>query len=79
MSAGRACAVLSRDPELALALRQPSHIDSRGALYIQMTLQRALGASPLIAARSYSFDYDAEEAEKSGGTSYFVVVYRMRE
>ncbi|MFA7620236.1 MAG: AmmeMemoRadiSam system protein B [Aminobacteriaceae bacterium] len=71
--------IMSRDPELALALRQPSHIDSRGALYIQMTLQRELGASPMIAARSSSFDYDAEEAKKSGGTSYFVVVYRMRE
>lgn len=71
--------IMSCDPEQALSLRQPSHIDSRGALYVQMTLQRKLGAEPVIAAYASSFDYDEQEAEKSGGTSYFVVVYRRRE
>ncbi len=67
--------LLSSDPERALSLRQPDHIDSRGALFIQMTLQRDRGASPAIHAHSTSFDYAPEEAERLGGTSYIVAVY----
>jgi len=74
-----AAVIASGDPERVLSLRQPSHIDSRGALYVQMTLQRELGAEPSTAAHASSFDYDEQEAEKSGGTSYFVVAYRLRD
>lgn len=67
--------ILSCDPERAIPLRQPGHIDSRGALFVQMTLQRSLGARPSVVAHSSSFEYNPIETEKSGGTSYFVIVY----
>ncbi len=68
--------LLSGDPERAVHLRQPVHIDSRGALYVQMTLQKSLGATPVLLAHASSFEYDAAEAEKAGGTSYIVLAYR---
>ncbi len=67
--------IISCDPERAIPLRQPGHIDSRGALFVQMTLQRSLGVRPSVVAHSSSFEYNPIEAEKSGGTSYFVIVY----
>jgi len=68
--------LLSGEPERAVHLRQPVHIDSRGALYVQMTLQKSLGATPVLLAHASSFEYDAAEAAKAGGTSYIVLAYR---
>jgi len=67
--------LLSGDPERVLLLRQPANIDSRGALFIQMSLQKAIGSVPVIMSRSSSFEYDLREAEKSGGTSYITAVF----
>lgn len=68
--------LLSGDPARVVSLRQPSHIDSRGALFVQMTLQKSLSAAPVLLAHASSFEYDAAEAEKAGGTSYIVLAYR---
>ncbi len=68
-------ALLSCDPERVVFLRQPSHIDSRGALFVQMTLQKSLGATPVILAHASSFEYNPAEAEKTGGTSYITASY----
>ena len=67
--------LLSHTPDRAHSLRQPQNIDSKGALFIQMTLQKTLGALPAILAHSSSFEYNAAEAEKSGGTSYITAAY----
>lgn len=67
--------LLSHAPERTLSLHQPDNIDSKGALFVQMTLQKALGASPVLLAHSSSFEYNAAEAEKSGGTSYITAAY----
>ncbi len=68
--------LLSADPERVVSLRQPSHIDSRGAFFVQMTLQKSLGANPVLLAHASSFEYNPAEAEKTGGTSYIVLAYR---
>ena len=67
--------LLSDAPERALFLHQPENIDSRGALFVQMTLQKSLGAAPVLLAHSSSFEYNAVEAEKTGGTSYITAAY----
>ena len=73
-------AVLFSDaPELVLFLHQPDNIDSRGALFVQMTLQKSLGAAPVLLAHFSSFEYNAAEAEKTGGTSYITTAYSRPE
>ncbi|PKQ04025.1 MAG: AmmeMemoRadiSam system protein B [Alphaproteobacteria bacterium HGW-Alphaproteobacteria-10] len=67
--------LLSGDPERAVSLRQPAHIDSRGALFVQMTLQKSMGATPVLLAHASSFEYNSAEAEKTGGTSYITAIY----
>lgn len=71
--------LLSHAPERVLSLRQPQNIDSKGAFFIQMTLQKSFGAAPVLLAHFSSFDYNAAEAEKTGGTSYITAAYRRRD
>ena len=71
--------LLSHAPERVLSLRQPQNIDSRGALFVQMTLQKSIGSVPVLLGHVSSFEYNAAEAEKAGGTSYITAAYRRRD
>lgn len=55
-------------------LRQPDHLDSLGALYIQMKLQQKIfGARPLVIANENSQQYDTRPAQET--TSYNVILF----
>lgn len=55
-------------------LRQPEHVDSLGALYVQLKLQREVhGAAALVVANENSQQYDPLPADET--TSYMVVLF----
>ncbi|MEQ8452281.1 MAG: AmmeMemoRadiSam system protein B [Nitratireductor sp.] len=55
-------------------LRQPEHVDSLGALYVQLKLQREVyGAATLVAANENSQQYDPLPTHET--TSYMVVLF----
>jgi AmmeMemoRadiSam system protein B len=60
------------DPAAIDPLLQPSHMDSKGAQYIQLALQRHLGARPVILANRNSVEYGGNTRET---TSYIVTAY----
>ncbi|MEP1539393.1 MAG: AmmeMemoRadiSam system protein B [Paracoccaceae bacterium] len=56
------------------SLRQPDHIDSTGAMYVQMAIQdKVFGAAPVILANRNSQSYSAEPAAET--TSYVVAAF----
>ena len=62
------------DPEAVLGLKQPQHLDSRGAQYLQLRLQkRVYQARPAVMASRNSQEYTALPLEST--TSYLVQVY----
>lgn len=64
----------NQDAQLVGDLSQPRHVDSRGALYLQMRLQReAYGAAPLVLADRNSQEYSHSPVAKT--TSYLEVMY----
>lgn len=67
--------VLSQgDPELVKSLKQPEHLDSKAAQYLQMRLQREIfQASPTVIANRNSQEYFAKPLAKT--TSYIVQLY----
>jgi AmmeMemoRadiSam system protein B len=68
-------AIATQKPEAVLPLRQPAHLDSKGAQYIHMQLQRQVNRSvPEIIENKNSFDYLPWEGKPT--TSYLVQVYR---
>lgn len=65
-------AISAGDPTAIDPLLQPSHMDSKGAQYIQLALQRQLGAKPVILANRNSVEYGSNTNET---TSYVVTAY----
>lgn len=64
-------AIASGDPEAALALSQPAHLDSMAAQYIQMALQSARGSAPVILGNRNAQFYTAPGV--SGPTTSYIV------
>ena len=65
-------AITAGDPAAIAPLLQPAHMDSKGAQYLQLALQRALGAKPVVLANRNSVEYGGGPAET---TSYVVTAY----
>jgi poly-gamma-glutamate synthesis protein (capsule biosynthesis protein) len=65
-------AITAGDPVAIDPLLQPSHMDSKGAQYIQLALQRQLGAKPVILANRNSVEYGSSPNET---TSYVVTAF----
>lgn len=65
--------IAAGDPAEVARLKQPQHLDGRGALAVTMDLQRRLGARPLVVANRNSSEYAPEPVAKT--TSYMVVLY----
>lgn len=64
--------ITAGDPAGVVPLLQPSHMDSKAAQFIQLTLQRALGAGPVILGNRNSVDYGGNSRET---TSYIVTAF----
>lgn len=55
-------------------LEQPAHLDSLGALYVQMRLQQEVfGAAPLVIANDNAQQYEEKQSEST--TSYMVILF----
>jgi poly-gamma-glutamate synthesis protein (capsule biosynthesis protein) len=65
-------AITAGDPAGIGPLLQPSHMDSKAAQFIQLALQRHLGAKPVILASRNSVDYGTSPKET---TSYIVSAF----
>jgi poly-gamma-glutamate synthesis protein (capsule biosynthesis protein) len=62
------------DPEAVAGLQQPQHLDSRGAQYLQLRLQKQVHqARPAVVASRNSQEYAAQPLDAT--TSYLVQVY----
>ena len=62
------------DPEAVIGLKQPQHLDSRGAQYLQLRLQKQVyQARPAVMASRNSQEYTAQPLDST--TSYLVQVY----
>ena len=62
------------DPDAVLGLKQPQHLDSRGAQYLQLRLQKQVHqARPTVMASRNSQEYTAQPLDST--TSYLVQVY----
>ena len=62
------------DPEAVAGLKQPQHLDSRGAQYLQLRLQKQVyQARPAVMASRNSQEYTAQPLDST--TSYLVQVY----
>jgi AmmeMemoRadiSam system protein B len=62
------------EPEAVISLREPGHLDSRAAQYLQLRLQKEIfGARPTVLAHKNSQEYAPEALEKT--TSYLVQLY----
>ena len=67
----------SGDPQKVFSLRQPAHLDSVAAQYVQMRLQKDLfGASAQITNHKNSQDYSSKKLAKT--TSYITQIYVPR-
>ncbi|HEX4296841.1 MAG TPA: AmmeMemoRadiSam system protein B [Devosia sp.] len=68
--------IAANDPEGVPPLLQPSHVDSKAAQYIQMTLQRdVFHAFPVVLANRNSVEYGAN----AGSTTSYVVTAYVRQ
>ncbi len=65
-------AITAGDPAAIDPLLQPAHMDSKAAQYIQLALQNALGARPVILANRNSVEYGGSPGDT---TSYVVSAY----
>ena len=66
-------AIDAGDPDGVVPLLQPSHLDSKGAGYIQLALQREVfGARPVVLANANSVDYGTGP---DSTTSYVVAAF----
>ena len=67
-------ALALNDPEAVTRLRQPAHLDSKAAQFVQMALQRRVhNASPVVIANRNSQAHTRFRQERT--TSYIVQVY----
>jgi poly-gamma-glutamate synthesis protein (capsule biosynthesis protein) len=67
--------IMAGDPEGVLPLLQPAHLDSKAAQFVQMSLQRELGATPVILANANSVAYGTGP----GATTSYVVTAFLRD
>ncbi|RYE08861.1 MAG: AmmeMemoRadiSam system protein B [Hyphomicrobiales bacterium] len=67
--------VATGDPEGVVPLLQPAHMDSKAAQYIQMALQGAAGAHPVVLANANSVDYGSS----IGSTTSYIVTAWLRD
>lgn len=67
--------IAAGDPEGVLPLLQPEHMDSKAAQFVQMSLQRGLGAQPVILANANSVAYGSG----AGSTTSYVVTAFLRD
>ncbi|MDR1080403.1 MAG: AmmeMemoRadiSam system protein B [Deltaproteobacteria bacterium] len=67
------------DPEKVFGLRQPDNVDSVAAMYLQMSVQRALGAEPRVIAVRNSCTYAPEGACRTidRTTSYMAAAFEL--
>lgn len=65
-------AITAADPAAIDPLLQPAHMDSKAAQYIQLALQRQLGAKAVILANRNSVEYGGSPDDT---TSYLVTAY----
>ncbi|HHZ10626.1 MAG TPA: AmmeMemoRadiSam system protein B [Rhizobiales bacterium] len=66
--------IASRSLDQLVGLVQPEHLDSLGALYLQMRLQdEAYGAEPLVIANDNAQQYEAKPSDST--TSYMVILF----
>ena len=65
-------AITAGDPAAIEPLLQPAHMDSKAAQYIQLALERELGAKPVILANRNSVEYGGSPDDT---TSYVVTAY----
>jgi poly-gamma-glutamate synthesis protein (capsule biosynthesis protein) len=65
-------AITAGDPAAIDPLLQPAHMDSKAAQYIQLALERELGAKPVILANRNSVEYGGSPDDT---TSYVVTAY----
>ena len=64
--------IAAGDPDAVPPLLQPSHMDSKAAQFVQMALQNALGARPVVLANRNSAEYSGA---RDVTTSYVVTAY----
>ena len=65
------------DPEAILGLREPEHLDSKAAQYLQLRLQRQVfQAGPTVIANCNSQEYTSEPLQST--TSYIVQLYSAK-
>jgi AmmeMemoRadiSam system protein B len=65
------------EPEGILGLREPEHLDSRGAQYLQLRLQKQVfQARPTVIANRNSQEYTSEPVPRT--TSYIVQLYSAK-
>lgn len=64
--------IAAQNPSAVARLLQPTHLDSRAAQFIQLRLQAAEGARPVVIANRNSADY---AGSKSSTTSYVVTAF----
>ena len=66
------------DPEEILGLREPEHLDSKAAQYLQLRLQRQVfQAGPTVIANRNSQEYTSEPVQRT--TSYIVQLYSAQQ
>lgn len=66
--------IASGSPDQLAGLEQPAHLDSLGALYVQMRLQQSVfGAAPLVIANDNAQQYEAKPSDST--TSYMVILF----
>jgi poly-gamma-glutamate synthesis protein (capsule biosynthesis protein) len=73
--------IMDMDPGKAYSLHQPDNVDSVAALYVLMSLQRALGAKPKVLSVRNSCSYAPEGgcAAITSTTSYIVAAFELPE
>jgi len=65
--------ICSEDPAMTADLHQPAHVDSRGALFLQMMFQKAIGNHPTVIDNRNSQEYAPVGLTNS--TSYISALY----
>ena len=64
--------IAAGEPHRVRSLVQPAHVDSKASQFVQMAVQDALGAGPVVLANRNSAEYGAGDRDT---TSYVVAAY----
>jgi poly-gamma-glutamate synthesis protein (capsule biosynthesis protein) len=73
--------LMRMEPDAAFGLVQPDNVDSIAAMYLQMSIQRSLGAEPRVLSVRNSCGYAPEGGCKTitSTTSYIVAAFELPE